>query len=43
MAKIDEIPDNQEYLDHSGCGPIAASLLFIFLFWAIAGAIYLFT
>lgn len=35
--------DNEDYFDHSGCGPIAASLLIIFLFWAIVGAICLFT
>ena len=43
MANIEEKPDNQEYFDRSGCVPIAVSLLIIFLFWVIVGAIYLFT
>ena len=43
MAMNDEKPDNQEYFDRSGCGSIAVTLLIIFLFWVVVGAIYLFT
>lgn len=35
--------DNEEYFDRSGCGPIASTLLIIFLFWVVVCGIYLFT
>lgn len=35
--------ENEDYYDRSGCGPIVAALLIIFLFWVVVGGIYLFT
>ena len=34
---------SEEYFDRSGCGPMAAALAIIALFWLVVGGLYLFT
>lgn len=34
---------NEAYADRSGCGPIVATLIIIFLFWAVVIGVKMFT